>query len=165
MHIAVIKVFESNAYTFAGVTRIQSEGAPIGLDLSGEIGRLDMGYWDVEMKEICESNMVKIDLSDRYVDDVDTVMGAIPHGYRWVNNMLQYDIQWELEDETIPLDEHTVKLMVEIANSIRPAIQMEGDWGSKHPDGCIPVLDLKMKTVIVHEPGDPTTGRLPYAYY
>ena len=84
----------------------------------------------MEMKEICATNLVKIGMSDRYVDDVDTVMSAIPHGYRWIDSMLQYDQQWELEDEHIPLDEHTVKLLVAMANSIRPAIQMEGDWGS-----------------------------------
>ena len=37
----------------------------------------------MEMKEICVTNLVKIDTSNRYVDDIDTIMGAIPHGYRW----------------------------------------------------------------------------------
>ena len=82
MDIAVRKVFNSNAYTFAGKTRIQSDGSPIGLDLSGEIGRLEMGDWDVELVELCDRNCVKVDLSDRYVDDVDIVMNAIPHGFR-----------------------------------------------------------------------------------
>ena len=40
LDIAVRKVFSSNAYTFAGVMRIQGKGAPIGLDLFGVIGRL-----------------------------------------------------------------------------------------------------------------------------
>ena len=31
---------------------------------------------------------------------------------------------------------------------------MEGDCGSKHTDGCIPVLDLKMSTVLIHEEED-----------
>ena len=65
MDIAVRKVFSSNAYTFAGKLRVQSDGAPIGLDLSGEIGRLEMEDWDVELAKICESNCVKVDLMDR----------------------------------------------------------------------------------------------------
>ena len=73
--------------------------------------------------------------------------------------MLQYDEEWELEDERSPLDQHTVKVLVDMSNSIRQSIQMEGDWGSKYPDGCIPVLDLKMKTVLVHEPADPVGNR------
>ena len=92
-------------------------------------------------------------------------MKAIPHGYRWTGHRIEYDWQWELEDEYKPLDQHTVSVMVAMANSIRPAIQMEGDWGSKNEDGCIPVLDLKMRTVLVHLPRDPQTGRPEISYY
>ena len=52
-----------------------------------------MGDWDVEMKEICATNLVKIDMSNHYVDDIDTIMGAIPHGYRWTGKRLEYDQQ------------------------------------------------------------------------
>ena len=155
LDIAVRKVFSSNAYTFAGRIRIQSDGAPIGLDLSGDIGRLEMGDWDTRMAELCVTNCVEVAMSDRYVDDVDTIMKAIPHGYRWTGHRVKYNWQWELEDEKIPLDQHTVSIMVAIANTIRPAIQMEGDYGSRHEDGYIPVLDLKMNTVLVYVPGDP----------
>ena len=146
-------------------TRIQSDGSPIRLDLSGEIALLEMGDWDIEMKEKCEANMVEVDLSDRYVDDVDIVMGAIPHGYRWVKERLEYDEEWELEDENIPLDQHTITIMEDISNSIRKSIQMEGDYGSKHTDGCIPVLDLKMRTVLITEKEDKERGMPAISYY
>ena len=81
-------------------------------------------------------------MSDRYVDDVEAIMGAIPHGYRWTGERLEYDISWELEDDDIPLDKHTVSIIVAMSNSIREAIQMEGDYCSNHQDGYIPVLDL-----------------------
>ena len=102
MAIAVNKVFSSNVYTFAGEIRLQAHGSPIGLDLSGEIARLEMGVWDSEVTELCEKNGVKIDMSDRYVDDIDAILGAIPHGYRWTGERLEYDLSWELEDETMP---------------------------------------------------------------
>ena len=47
----------------------------------------------------------------------------------------------------------------------RPAIQMEGDWGSKNEDGCIPVLDLKMKTVLICEMEDKERGMQAFSYY
>ena len=124
-----------------------------------------MGDWDVEMKEICATNLVKIDMSDRYVDDIDTIMGAIPHGYRWTGKRLEYDQQWELEDKSKPLEEHTINIMVAMSTSIRPAIQMEGDCGSNHIDGCIPVLDLKMKMVLLTKPGDPSNNIPTISYY
>ena len=65
--------------------------------------------------------------------------------------MIQYDESWELEDENIPPDQHTVQILTNMVNTIRLGIQMEGDWGSKYPDNAIPVLDLKLDTVLVHE--------------
>ena len=78
---------------------------------------------------------------------------------------LEYDISWELEDDDIPLDKHTVSIMVAMSNSIREAIQMEGDYCSNHQDGYIPVLDLKMKTVLVYQPSDPDKGTPEVTYY
>ena len=43
MELAVVKIFSSNVYTFGGVFKLLSKGSPIGLDLSGEIARLEMG--------------------------------------------------------------------------------------------------------------------------
>ena len=54
LEIAVTKIFESNAYTFNGDIRIQENGSPIGLDLSGEIARLEMVDWDQEFSELCK---------------------------------------------------------------------------------------------------------------
>ena len=65
--------------------------------------------------------------------------------------MIQYDQSWELEDESTPIDQHTVQVLTNMVNSIRPGIQMEGDWCSKYQDNAIPVLDLKLTTVLVHE--------------
>ena len=124
-----------------------------------------MGDWDSRMTELCESNCVEVDMSDRYVNNVDTIMKAIPHGYRWTGQRLKYDWLWELEDERIPLDQHTVNTMVAMANTIRPAIQMEGDCGSRHEDGHIPVLDIKIATILIHIPGDPETGKPALTFY
>ena len=42
---------------------------------------------------------------------------------------------------------------------------MEGDWCSKNQDGYIPVLDLKMKPVLVHQPADPNKKTPEVTYY
>ena len=56
---------------------------PIGLDLSGEIGRLETAETDKAITIKCEENGIKVDLSKRYVDDKTVVLGCIPYGYRW----------------------------------------------------------------------------------
>ena len=88
MELAVIKIFTSNVYTFGGVFRLQSEGSPIGLDLSGEISRLEMGSWDIDFAELRDQNGVKLDLNKRYVDDKNVFLGSIPPGYRWSGNKI-----------------------------------------------------------------------------
>ena len=42
---------------------------------------------------------------------------------------------------------------------------MEGDCCSYNNDGYIPVLDLKMKTVLIHQPADPEKKTPEIMYY
>ena len=48
------------------------------------------------------------------------------------------------EDEGISDDERTMMLTKQIGNDIHPSIQFEVDYPSKHQDGKLPILDLKM---------------------
>ena len=82
LEIAVRKCFKSNVYRFGGKAYLQTDGAPIGMDLSGEIGRLVMARWDGEFMGLCEANHIAMDLNQRYVDDDNVVQPAIPKGYR-----------------------------------------------------------------------------------
>ena len=54
LEIAVLLIFRSNAYTWKGEIRLQTDGAPIGLDLSGEIGRLETAETDKAISIKCE---------------------------------------------------------------------------------------------------------------
>ena len=62
LELAVMKVFKSNVYRFGGKTYLQTDGAPIGLDLSGEIGCLVMALWDVSFMSLCEEKNIVVDL-------------------------------------------------------------------------------------------------------
>ena len=166
LSVATKKVYENNIYTFNGEKRIQKEGSPIGLDLSGEIGRLEMGDWDLKMANKLEENGIYVECNGRYVDDVDIVIEAIPPGWRFVEDesggRLEYDDEWVIEDEKEPLDSHTMKILVKIADSIKPDLKFEGDCCSNNADGYLPVLDLKMKTVLITEKVE---NKEPISYY
>ena len=75
---------------------------------------------------------------------------------------MEYDDEWVEEDEREPLDRHTMKILVRIANSIKADLNFTGDCCSNNEDGYIPVLDMKMKTVLVTETAE---GRPPVSYY
>ena len=145
LELYVLKIFSSNVYSFMGETRVQRNGAPIGLDLSGEIGRLETGEVDREFAELCEQNKVKLDLDTRYVDDKQNVMGAIPYGFRWVNTAIVFNADWVDEDSKLPEDLHTANVMMTMANSIRPSIQFTVDVGSNYADNRVPILDMAMR--------------------
>ena len=58
------------------------------------------------------------------------------------------------EDKHIPEDERTMKLLAEVANTIFKCVQFTVDFPSKHEDGMVPVLDLKVvvrENRLVHE--------------
>ena len=134
----------SNVYKFEGKFYLQTDGAPIGLDLSGEIGRLVMALFDVEFMEICDQNKIQVDLNQRYVDNDDLVQPAIPKGYRLSRGKIAYKKEWlkEDEDKGLPDDERTMNTMVDLANTINANIVMTGDCPSKHESGRVPMLDL-----------------------
>ena len=127
-----------------------------------------MGDWDLKMAEKLEENGIYVECNGRYVDDVDIVIESIPPGWRWVEEAsdrggrMEYDDEWVLEDEKEPLDRHTMNILVKIADSIKSDLYFEGDCCSNNPDGYLPVLDLKMKTVLITEMVE---NKAPVSYY
>ena len=75
-------IYRSNVYTFNNQVKVQTDGSPIGLDLSKEIGRVETGESDQAFTQLCEENRIKLDADGRYVDDKNNVLAAIPYGYR-----------------------------------------------------------------------------------
>ena len=89
--MAVTVIFKSNVYTVKNQIKVQSDGAPIGLDLSGEIGRLETAESDIAIAELCEATHILLDVDGRYVDDDNNVLSAIPYGYRWQVDKVVYN--------------------------------------------------------------------------
>ena len=77
------------------------------------------------MTELRERNGVKI---DRYIDELQAILGAIPHDNRLDGQAKGWSMTscWELEDKTKPLGKQTVANIVAISNSIRDSIQWRG---------------------------------------
>ena len=75
---------------------------------------------------------------------------------------MEYDDEWVREDEKEPLDRRTMDILVKIADSIKSDLYFEGDCCSNNPDGYLPVLDLKMKTVLITEMVE---NKAPVSYY
>ena len=83
-------------------------------------------------------------MNKRYVDDINMVVQATPVGMRYKDRKTHMDERSVAEDQGISDDERTMTLIKQIGNDIHPSIQLEIDYPSKHQDGKLPILDLKV---------------------
>ena len=102
-------------------------GGSIGLDLTGVVADIYMCYWDRQyLKKLAESN-IQTKLYKRYKDDIDLV----------IENDRDGKDQKERENNSL-------KLCMEIADSIHPSIKLTGDIPTNYDDNKLPILDLKV---------------------
>ena len=93
----------------------------------------------VQLFQISKTLFSLIYSSSRFVSSVMRIRSPSIDGERIVITK-----ETRREDEGIPADERTMKLLQEIANSIHPSIRMTIDYPSKYVDGKVPMLDLKI---------------------
>ena len=121
----------------------QTEGGPIGLDLTGALSRPFMMRWDRMYLDRVKKAGIKMRFYKRYVDDSNQVATVPPAGSR-------YDVirRKVVQDATVTGDDdeekRTVKILKDIANTIQEGIIMEEDSPSKHCDKKVPILDMKV---------------------
>jgi hypothetical protein len=82
VELLVIEVFSNHIYEFGGEIYRQKDGGPIGLSLSGAVGRAVMAKWDREVGAICAANGVRMMFRARYVDDCNALMESWIRGWR-----------------------------------------------------------------------------------
>ena len=81
-------------------------------------------------------------------------MAAIDAGVRFENGKLVKKEELVEEDMIVPIDERTMKVLAEVANTIYKCVQFTVDFPTKNEDGMVPVLDLKVAVrdnQVVHE--------------
>ena len=144
----IIAVMTHHVYTFNGKIYLQTEGGPIGLELSGAIARVFMLLWDRKLLTALNKATQHLDwdlyLYLRYVDDGNTVCNTLPLGARLVRGKVRVVRERVEEDKGVPGDLRTAKIVQEVANSICPFIQTTIDCPSKHPNNLMPILDLEV---------------------
>ena len=84
VELSVVEVFEAHVYEYGGRIFVQSDGGPIGLSLSGAIGRTTMAVWDGEVGRLCKENGIVMRFRRRYVDDCNgTIQDLLPQKIPW----------------------------------------------------------------------------------
>ena len=116
-------VFANHTYRVGDKFYLQSEGAPIGLELACAVHRPFMMRWDKKYLSAVEEAGIKMRAYGRLVDD---------------SNQFPEARNVEDSEEVIEAE------LREIANKIVPGIEMESDLPCRYPDKKLPILDMKV---------------------
>ena len=143
-------VMKNHLYKFNGDVYLQSDGGPIGLELTGAISRVVMSHWDKKLMTKLKNAGSDIKwhpmLYMRYVDDSNYIGQEIPPGARLgENGKIKIMEEFIEQDKEIQGDLRTAKMVQKIANNIYDFIQVEIDCPSLHDSGYMPILDLSVK--------------------
>ena len=69
----ILACMKSHLYQFKGKVRLQKNGGPTGLDLTGELADLFMLWWDQEFLDILEKLSIETDVYARFKENIDLV--------------------------------------------------------------------------------------------
>ena len=120
-------LMKNHIYEFREELRKQKEGGAIGIDLTGELAKIYMTWWDKELiKKLREIGIDPI-LYKRYVDDIVIIVMKIIGE----------------SEEGDRADERTIERIREIGESIHSSIKLTKEVPSEKEDKKLPVLDLK----------------------
>ena len=128
LRVGLEVVLKNHTYEFNRQIRRQTEGGPIGMDLTGTVAKIFMKWWDRELIQRMEQVGLNPNiLYERYVDDIDECMRMVEPGVRYENGQLISTDETRKEDEAVEADLRTFRVVQAIANSIHPSIQVEID--------------------------------------
>ena len=117
---------QNHTYKLGNDFYLQTEGAPIGLQMSGEIGRICCMVWDRLYKQKLANNQIEMPMFGRFIDD---------------GNM-NYKVPVPVDDED-GIQVFKDRLLY-IANGLMDGIEMEADLPNNHPNKKLPILNMQV---------------------
>ena len=141
LKIVLSVIMKNHIYNFNNEMRRQKEGGAIGMDITGELAKVFMVWWDKQFLQKLRSLGIDPSLYKRYVDDINVSTDEIEEGVTYESGAL-VRIQDGVESEAEP-DVRTFNAIRDIGNELHSSIQLTRDVPSEHTDKKVPILDLK----------------------
>ena len=138
----LILCMDNHVYQFENQYRIQKQGGPIGLKLTGEIADCLMIDWDQKLLAKLKVYKMIPEIYTRFKDDIELAMESLEKGSKLVEDKIVVDETKKLSDENKSNSKVTMEVVQEIANSINPMIKLTIETPCNFPDGKLPVLDV-----------------------
>ena len=144
LEIMIITCMDNHVYQFENKVRIQKQGGPIGLKLTGEIADCLMIDWDKKLLiELKKYRMIP-EVYTRFKDDIEIAIESLEKGSKLVEDKIVIDEDKKIVDEERTDNKVTMDIIQEIANSIDPMIKLTVETPCNFEDGKLTVLDLKV---------------------
>jgi len=144
IRVVLLELLRTHTYEFAGCVRRQCGGGPIGMELTGVVAQVFMTWWDRELQRKLNEINFQLRMHQRYVDDTNVAAKQSEVGARYDGEKIIIHEASIEDDEGVPPDERTMRLLQQFASSIHPSIRLTIDYPSKNSDGKVAMLDLKM---------------------
>jgi hypothetical protein len=122
----------------------QMAGGSIGLELTGGVARSFMLRWDHLYQTSVRQAGLDLMMYERYVDDSNQVAIVPPPGAEYDETQKKVIINENLIDVEENDDERTARVLLKIANSVLPGIEMECDVPSRNTNGKMAILDMEV---------------------
>ena len=126
-------------YTFDGNIRRKTDGGSNGVDLTGEIARNVMSWWDIIFVKLVGKLGVSLEMYKQHVDV--SLEAPINVGWDYCTRLKKLGYNDNVTDNDSPCV-RTAKELQKIANSIYREIQMTYDTPALRENGRLPILDL-----------------------
>ena len=88
------------------------------MEITGVIAQIFMVWWDKQYNSRLSGLNINLKLHERYVDDTNLVTKQTEKGARYEDGRITVTEESRQEDEDVPDDERTMKILQKIANEI-----------------------------------------------
>ena len=143
VEMMIIAGMTNHVYRFNNKIRIQMNGGPIGLSLTGQVADCFMIDWEKRyMKRLEKYNLIPL-LYTRFKDDILMAIKRIENGTKVKEGKLVIDETKKTDDEMKTGSRITFEILKEIAEEVDPMLKFTID--TPDMDTGIAVLDLKVQ--------------------
>ena len=116
LEIMLVTCMTNHIYQFENKYRIQKQGGPISLKLTGEIADCIMIDWDKELLTKLKHFKMVPEIYTRFKDDIEVAIESLEKGCKLMEDKIVVDEEKRVKDENKSNTKVTMEIIQEIAN-------------------------------------------------
>ena len=144
VEMLIVAGMTNHVYRFNNKVRIQVDGGPIGLSLTGQVADCYMIDWDSKFMQRLEKYEILPAFYSRFKDDILIVTERLQNGSENIDGKIVMNEEKKAKDETKSGSKVTFEILKNIAEEVDPMLKFTIDTPCNHENEKLPVLDLQV---------------------